>query len=156
MEKKNEKKIFRNRKKMIISGGILMLAAACVIFACCSLMGGEEPVRFAEVKESRIPADISSNVIPEYRTLERALACTADEDVYVIVTRGEKPSSGFGVSVDRMILEEKDGKKNLIVYALFDDPDKETAISQILTYPLCVVKTDLKSLPDTIELRIQY
>ena len=40
--------------------------------------------------------------------------------------------------------------------ALFEDPQKQTAISQILTYPVRVVKTDLKSLPDTIELRIQY
>ena len=50
----------------------------------------------------------------------------------------------------------EDGKENLIVYALFEDPQKQTAISQILTYPVRVVKTDLKSLPDTIELRIQY
>jgi len=156
LEKGNKKEIFRNRKKMIISGGILMLAAACAIFACMKLQAGEETVNFAEVKESRIPADISSNVIPEYRTLERALACIVDDDVYVIVTRGEKPSSGFGVSIDRMTLEKKDDKTNLIVYALFDDPDKETAISQIITYPLSVVKTDLESLPDTIELRIQY
>lgn len=63
---------------------------------------------------------------------------------------------GFGVSVKKLVLEEKDGKENLIVYALFEDPQKQTAISQILTYPVRVVKTDLKSLPDTIELRIQY
>ena len=42
------------------------------------------------------------------------------------------------------------------VYALFEDPQKQTAISQIITYPIQVVKTDLKALPDTIELRIQY
>ena len=54
------------------------------------------------------------------------------------------------------MLEEKNGKSNLIVYALFEDPKKETAISQIITYPTAVVKTDLKTLPDTIELRIQY
>ena len=55
-----------------------------------------------------------------------------------------------------MALEEKNGKENLIVYALWEDPEKETAISQIITYPVQVVKTDLKALPDTIELRIQY
>jgi len=52
---------------------------------------------------------------------------------------------------------EKEGDdKNLIVYADYDDPDKETPISQIITYPLCIVKTDLAYLPDNIELRIQY
>ena len=156
MEKRSKRDIFRNRKRTIICGCMVVLAAACVLFAFLKLQGGGETVRFAEIKENQIPADISSSVIPEYRSLERALACVTDDDVYVIVTRGEKPSTGFGVSIDRMILEENDGKMNLAVYAVFDDPEKETAISQILTYPVCVVKTDLKSLPDTIELRIQY
>jgi hypothetical protein len=146
----------KKSRKIIIAGGILMLAAAFAIFACLKLQSGEEMVRFESVKEKQVPQDLSSNIIPEYRTLERALACIVDDDVYVIVTRGEKPSSGFGVTVDRMMVEEKDGKKNLIVYALFEDPDKKTAISQILTYPTAIVKTELKTLPDTIELRIQY
>lgn len=146
----------KKSRKIIIAGVILMLAAVFAIFACLKLQAGEEMVRFESVKEKQVPQDLSSNIIPEYRTLERALACIVDDDVYVIVTRGEKPSSGFGVTVERMMVEEKDGKKNLIVYALFEDPDKKTAISQILTYPTAIVKTDLKTLPDTIELRIQY
>ena len=47
-----------------------------------------------------------------------------------------------------MALEEQDGKSTLIVYAGFKDPDKQTAFSQIIT--------DLKQLPEDIELRIQY
>ena len=93
---------------------------------------------------------------PEYKTLERALACCIDDDIYVIVTRGEKPTSGFKVAVDHMALEEQDGKSTLIVYAGFKDPDKKTAFSQIITYPTAVVRTDLKQLPEDIELRIQY
>ena len=120
------------------------------------LFGGDTPVDFQEVKESKMPSDITSDIIPEYKTLERALACAVDDDIYVIVTRGEKPTSGFNVSIDKIKLEEKNGKDNLIVYALFEDPQKQTAISQIITYPIQVVKTDLKALPDTIELRIQY
>ena len=55
-----------------------------------------------------------------------------------------------------MVIEKKDEKETLIVYADFKDPDKKTAFSQIITYPVNVVKTDLKRLPDDIELRIQY
>ncbi|MFQ7473328.1 MAG: protease complex subunit PrcB family protein, partial [Anaerovoracaceae bacterium] len=66
------------------------------------------------------------------------------------------PTSGFKVSVDNMVLEEKDGKSTLVVYANFQDPDKKTAFSQIITYPIQVVKTNLNALPDNIELRIQY
>ena len=60
------------------------------------------------------------------------------------------------MAVDHMALEEQDGKSTLIVYAGFKDPDKKTAFSQIITYPTAVVRTDLKQLPEDIELRIQY
>lgn len=140
---------------------IAILAAMVVILAgvaagVMGLFNGDSPVEFSQVSDEEIPETITADIIPEYRTLERALACAVDDDVYVIVTRGEKPTSGFNVSIDRMALEEKNGKENLIVYAVFEDPQKETAISQIITYPVEVVKTDLKALPDTIELRIQY
>ena len=120
------------------------------------MLGNSQSVEFEEIKESQLPKEITADIIPEYKTLERALACIIDDDVYVVVTRGEKPTSGFKVSVDNMVLEEKDGKNTLVVYANFQDPDKKTAFSQIITYPVQVVKTDLKALPDNIELRIQY
>ena len=60
------------------------------------------------------------------------------------------------MDIDRLTMEEKDGKSTLIVYANFTDPDKKSAFSQIITYPVKVVRTDLKKLPDDIELRIQY
>lgn len=155
MKNNNEKKFSGKKIKVII------LTLAVAVGVCAAVLGtgisvGEKNVKFDEVSEKNMPADITNEVIPEYREFERALACMIDDDVYVLVTRGEKPSSGFHVSVDKMKIEKKDDKSNLIVYALFEDPDKETPISQIVTYPLCVVKTDLNDLPDTIELRIQY
>lgn len=143
-------------KKKLMAAGIAAAVLICAGIVFAGLVGGDTRVDFSEVAEKDMPDDIVSDVIPEYRSLERALACAIDDDVYVVVTRGEKPTSGFSVSVKKLVLEEKDGKENLIVYALFEDPQKQTAISQILTYPVKVVKTDLKSLPDTIELRIQY
>ena len=143
-------------KKKLVAAGIAAAVLVCAVLLCIRFIGGDTPVDFSEVAKKDMPDDIVSDVIPEYRSLERALACAIDDDVYVVVTRGEKPTSGFSVSVKKLVLEEKDGKENLIVYALFEDPQKQAAISQILTYPVKVVKTDLKSLPDTIELRIQY
>lgn len=148
-------KTLEGKKRFFIIPAVFLLAAAA-FFAYNTFFPGEETVSFQQVKDSEMPVDITADVIPAYKTLERALACMVDNDVYVIVTRGEKPTSGFGVDIERMILEEEDGKTNLIVYAAFNDPDKDTAISQIITYPLQVVKTDLLRLPDTIELRIQY
>lgn len=155
MSKINIKESMKKRKSTILAFIVVAaITAGAIIFL--SMLKNEEPVDFKEVEQNKLPSEITSDIIPEYRTLERALACIIDDDVYVIVTRGEKPTSGFKVDIDRMILEEKEGKKTLIVYAKFKDPDKKTAFSQIITYPVSVVKTDMQVLPDNIELRIQY
>lgn len=155
MDKGNLKEKIKKRKLFIIIGAMLAIGAVTAA-VCLNMLGNSQSVEFEEIKESQLPKEITADIIPEYKTLERALACIIDDDVYVVVTRGEKPTSGFKVSVDNMVLEEKDGKNTLVVYANFQDPDKKTAFSQIITYPVQVVKTDLKALPDNIELRIQY
>lgn len=140
--------------------GLLIMAAVIIVLAgalaVVSGLNGAQSVEFKELSKNKIPQDIIRRVIPEYRTLERALACVVEDKVYVIVTRGEKPTSGFHLSIDRMELEEKNGKSNLVVYADFEDPDEKTSLSHVVTYPIQVAVTDLKKLPDEIELRIQY
>lgn len=155
MRKEKEQHWLQGRKKRVAAAAVLMVAGAAVWLGL-SMFSGAKEIGFQKVDEDKLPRDITSDIIPEYKTLERALACCIDDDIYVIVTRGEKPTSGFKVAVDRLELEEKDGKSTLIVYANFKDPDKKTAFSQIITYPVAVVKTDLKQLPEDIELRIQY
>lgn len=155
-EKEREKKQRKPGKKGIIVIIVILIAIIAAGIAAVSLLKGDKAVEFKTLTESKIPQDISSQVIPEYRTLERALACVVDGKVYVVVTRGEKPTSGFGVDIDRMSLEEKDGKSNLIVYANFKDPEEKKALAQVITYPVKVAQTDLTKLPNEIELRIQY
>lgn len=156
MDNKMEKPKNSGRKRCVIIAMILVAAAVLAAITAPRFLRGEENVEFQEIREEKIPVEISTDVLPEYKTLERALACVSGNDVYVVVTRGEKPTSGFGVKIDRMVIEENNGNKNLIVYAEFSDPKKESPISQIITYPLCIVKTNLTYLPDNIELRIQY
>ncbi len=140
-------------KWIVISG---VLTALAVVAAGILFTGGGKTVEFKVLSEQNYPQEIASDVIPEYRSLERALACVVDEKVYVIVTRGEKPASGYKVDIEKMKLEEGDGKSVLIVYAVFRDPAKNDSMSQVLTYPVKVAETQLKKLPDEIELRVQY
>lgn len=157
MEEK-EKKCWKpgKKKKWIAVAAVVMIAVLAAGLITVKMLKEEKKVEFRILSENQIPQEISSQVIPEYRTLERALACVAEEEIYVIVTRGEKPTSGFELEIDRMILEEKEGRSNLVVYADFKDPEKEKALAQVVTYPTRVAKTDLAELPDEIELRIQY
>ena len=142
-------------RKVIAACAALMMMCICAALIFTRVTGGET-VKFEVVKESQLPHGITSDIIPEYKTLERALACMDGDDIYVIVTRGEKPASGYTVSVEKIELEKTTNGNNLVVYAAFSDPSKKTAVSQIITYPVQAVRTDLKKLPDSIELRIQY
>ena len=141
------------KKWIVISAVALGLT---VVLAGVMFTGKGQTVEFKMLSEQDYPQEITSEVIPEYRSLERALACVVDEKVYVIVTRGEKPASGYKADIDKMKLENKDGKDVLVVYAVFRDPAKNDSMSQVLTYPVKVAETDLKKLPDEIELRVQY
>lgn len=120
------------------------------------VLGGGKNIEFNNVAKDKIPKSIETEVIPEYRELERALGCLVDGKVYVLVTRGEKPTSGYKVSIDKMTMETKDGKTNLKVEAMFTEPEKGIAVSQVTTYPYAVAKTKLTVLPDSIELIAKY
>lgn len=154
-ENKFLKKLNGPWKKVFMVIILIILIMLAVLFAMNHFKGNES-VDFRVLEENEIPQDIVSQVIPEYRDLERALACMVDDKVYVLVSRGEKPTSGFDVSVEKMSLEEEDGVMNLVVYANFTDPEPGEALTQILTYPLKVAETGLTQLPDQIELRVQY
>ena len=143
----------RNHKKMIGAGLAVLLAllAGLTLFS----RGGTD-VEFQVLSEKEYPGEIVSQVIPEYRKLERALACVVEDTVYVVATRGEKASDGYEIAIDKMTLVEEDGSTTLEVYVKFTDHAPETAVGQAVTYPLQVAKTDLEALPNQISLKVEY
>lgn len=143
-----------SRKTAIIAAMIMVLVIASI--AGFYIFKGDEKVNYSVLGDTEYPQLITSQVIPEYRALERALACMVDDKVYVITTRGEKPTSGYEIAIDKMVVSEEDGLKTLIVYTEFKDPQPGMALTQVLTYPLQVAETDLTFLPDQIELKVQY
>lgn len=149
------KKIRKPSKKMLIIIVIIIIAIAAVV-AGLRIFEGDEKVSYKVLGESEYPQQIANQVIPEYRALERALACVIDDKIYVIASRGEKPTSGYEITIDKIMVSDVDGVKTLKVYAVFKDPQPGTALTQVLTYPLQVAETDLASLPDQIELKVQY
>lgn len=149
------KNIKKPGKKFFIGAGCILIVVLVAVMAVM-LMSNQKNVEFQVLSEKEIPQEISGDVLPEYRSLERALACMVDEKVYVVVTRGEKPASGFKVDIDKMKLQTENNKETLIVYAVFKDPASENSMSQVINYPVKVAQTELKTLPDEIELRVQY
>lgn len=143
----------KNKTFLIVMIIVLVVIGIILIM---NFAKGDETLEFRVLSDSEVPQDITNQVIPQYRDLERALACIVDDKVYVLVTRGEKPTSGYEIAVESMTLEEEDGRCNLVVCAQFKDPEPGGTLTQVLTYPLQVAETQLEKLPDSIELRVKY
>lgn len=139
---------------------IIAIAAAAVVLAglilAFGINAGETKVKFERVSEKAVPREIEADILPSYRDLERALAFKVDDTVYVMVTRGEKPTAGYDVKIEEITLESKDDRSILNVSAAFADPDDAENLAQVICYPYDLVKTDLTGLPDSIQLKADY
>jgi len=143
----------RNHKKLVAGVAVLavVLGGGLAFWG-----GGGTDVEFTVLSEDQYPGQIVSQVIPQYRKLERALACVVDDKIYVVATRGEKASDGYEIAIDKMTLTEQDDSSTLEVYVKFTDPSPEAAVGQAVTYPLQVAVTELEKLPEQISLKVQY
>ena len=141
---------------LVIVGIVIALSVVAFIMGFGGRLIGGKSIDFEEIPKDDIPKSIEVEVIPEYRELERALGCLVDDKVYVVVTRGEMETSGYEVSIEKILLETENGKENLSVEANFKDPKEGERHSKTKTYPYVVAKVDLAALPDTIELITKY
>ena len=146
----------RNHKKLVAGAVVLavLLGGGAALFG--GVLGGGTDVEFTVLSEDQYPGEIVSQVIPEYRKLERALACVVGDQIYVVATRGEKTSDGYEIMIDKLTLRDEDGTTTLEVYCKFVDPEPDTAMGQAVTYPLQVAVTKLKTLPQQISLKVEY
>ena len=144
----------RLKKYQIITLAIILLIGA--IFIPKTLGGKDGAVKFKIVEEEDIPDKIAE-MLPKYLLEERALTCKYDDEIYVVVTRGEKNSLGYFVDIDKVVKEKytKD-LYDLVVYAKFTDPDPNEIVDQEYDYPFVVIKTNLKDMPEEVHLNIEY
>ncbi len=113
-------------------------------------------IKFKAVKSKDLPKEIE-DMLPKYIMEERALTCKYNDEIYVIVTRGEKKSKGYSVEIDKISQEKKDKDKfDILVLAKFKDPNPDEVLSQEYDYPNTIVKTKLKKMPEKVHLNIDY
>ncbi len=134
---------------------VVVLIVVAGIYTLKYFMKDDGKVAFEVLSEEMIPQKVQE-ILPRYKALERALACKIDGDIYVIATRGEKPTGGYTVKIDRMMKVKEEDKNKLVVYVTFEDPKPGDVVTQVITYPYAVAKTSLKELPDKIELKVKY
>lgn len=116
----------------------------------------DQSIKFKEINKDEVPEKIKE-ILPKYIMEERALVSKYRDDIYIIVTRGEKKSKGFNVKIEKIIKENQGKNKfELIVHAKFIDPKVDEALPQEYDYPYDIVKTRLKAMPEKVHLKVKY
>ena len=143
-------------KKKYIVIGIVFVIILITIFTPKFLSKGDKKVKYKVLESSEIPEKIKE-ILPKYLTEERALSCRLNDEIYILVTRGEKSTGGYTVEVDNIEIDKKTKDDfDLIIYAKFKDPDPNDIVAQGFTYPFTIVKTNLNKMPESINLEIEY
>jgi len=142
-------------KKIVTAVAIVVFIAAILFFFRYFRGKGAQDVNFESIEPENIPRQISE-VLPNYRMKEKALVCRINDEIYVVVTRGEKSTAGYDVEIDKLTLSNEEGEQVLTVYAEYTDPKPGDVTAQILTYPFTVVKTDMTELPQKVILEKEY
>lgn len=142
-------------KKIVTAVAIVVFIAALLFFFRYFRGKGAQDVNFESIEPENIPRQISE-VLPNYRMKEKALVCRINDEIYVVVTRGEKSTAGYDVEIDKLTLANEEGEQVLTVYAEYTDPKPGDVTAQILTYPFTVVKTDMAELPQKVVLEKEY
>lgn len=141
-------------KKYIGIIAVVVLIVAIIYFFRV-MKSKPKTISFSTVDENDIPTQITE-ILPNYRMKEKALVCKINGEIYVVVTRGEMSSTGYGVEIKKILLDKSDGEETLRVIAKFTDPKQGDIQAQVLTYPYTVVKTNLKELPKRVILDKEY
>lgn len=132
----------------MIRDGMLFLLFLCLLLtAGCSKIPEVVDVAFSRVSMTEAPQEIRK-AVEENREKEKAAVYVFDQEVYIVITRGEKPTGGYGVEVvdiDKYILDED--RFAVKVKVKYIDPEPGQPVTQAITYPFIIVKTDLKDIP---------
>ncbi|WP_165000381.1 protease complex subunit PrcB family protein [Anaerophilus nitritogenes] len=143
-----------NYKKICMIAIVIMLIIG-ILLGIKYFIGDDEQVSFDVLNQEQIPQKIQE-ILPRYKSLERALACKVNDEIFIIVTRGEKATGGYRVDIDKVEQIKEDTEETMVVYTTFKDPSPGDVVTQVSTYPHTVAKTNLKDLPDKIELKVKY
>lgn len=132
---------------MIRNSFIFLLLFSLFMISGCEKIPEVVDVTFEDITISKAPEEIRK-VVEETRDVEKAAVYIVDRQVYIVITRGEKTTGGYGVEVvdiDKYILGED--RFQVAVRAEYKDPEPGQPVTQAITYPFTIVKADLKDIP---------
>lgn len=144
------------KRGQFIAIGLILLIILILIFIPKIFNKGDKTVKYKVLESSEVPEKIKE-ILPKYLAEERALTLRLNDEVYVLVMRGEKNTGGYTVDIDKIVKEQNTKDEfDLVVYAKFKDPAQNDIVAQSFTYPFTIVKTNLKNMPENIKLEVEY
>lgn len=134
-------KVKFNIRGVIYGMIVLILLLGGFVFVPKMFMDESKSVDYIMLQKNEIPEKIL-DMMGKYTDEERALAVKLDGKIYVVVTRGKDANKGIEMNSIKMFKEED---KNVMKVEVVHKNKEES-------HPYIVVETNLKELPDRIEL----
>ena len=132
-------------KKGMIYGIVLILLVIGGFLIIPKMMTEKtNPVDYIMVQRDATPEKIL-DIMDKYADQERALAVKLDGKIYVVVTRGNE--NDLGIEMNKIVTLKQDDKNVMRVDITYKEKEE--------SYPYIVVETNLKELPQKIELNVQ-
>jgi len=118
---------------------------------------GKKELSFERVDPIKAPQEVRA-VAERSRSRETASLIEESGEFWILITRGEKPTGGYGVRVEEALLETmKDGSRQLTVSYRHIDPAKGQFVTQALTYPVELVRLKgIKEKPDNVNFKAGF
>lgn len=130
-------KMGRLLKKISLSILGLFILTSCGTDPSKSIQSTEkmDDIPFERVTLDDTPEDVKATI--EYKNREKATyVLPNDDDYYIVVSRGEQPTSGYEVE----ILFVEDWGDSIHVMYKFKDPADDELVSQATTFPFDIVR----------------
>ncbi|OYO84450.1 protease stability complex PrcB-like protein [Lachnotalea glycerini] len=119
---------------------VLVLVSSFLLNGCSMEESSNEKLRdleFTVVSESDIPEELMK-IIEEKKTSEFKITYTDNESLYICVGYGEQQTGGYSIAVNDLYLTSN----AIYIDTNLIGPSKDEKISEGLSYPYVVVKTE--------------
>lgn len=94
-------------------------------------------ISFEHIAFDEAPEDLRMTINVKARE-ETTFRLPIDDRLYIVVTRGEKPTGGYSVTITDIVQK---GDK-MIVHYTYRDPGQDEMVTQNVTYPKDIVAID--------------
>jgi hypothetical protein len=125
---------------------LLFLCLAGIFLTACQLTAQNPDkvadLEFTVVDEREMPQEIADYIATK-QTEPMRNTYTTEDYLYVIVSYGEQPTSGYSIAVNDFYL----GENAIYVDTSLIGPSKDEMVNETVTYPYIVLKTEKRDEP---------